>query len=167
MLRGLGRTALLWRWEFSKIKKVKRWLYVLRETWRSQPSFSHFENGCFLFFSPSPHSLILCTSPVSCPGVGARGQCFSTWSCEEFPGVHNSSLMPMEQCCSSLWGLSWRNASDQTCLSCTYTLLPGQRACTHTPTRIHIVLEDTQACHQTLLQPITFMSSTFFLCNML
>lgn len=35
----------------------------------------------------------------------------------------------MEQCCSSLWGLSWRNASDQTCLSCTYTLLPGQRTC--------------------------------------
>lgn len=35
--------------------------------------------------------------------------------------------MQLEQCCSSLWGLSWRNASDQTCLSCTYTLLPGQR----------------------------------------
>uniref|UniRef100_A0A8K9UVC9 SCO-spondin n=1 Tax=Oncorhynchus mykiss TaxID=8022 RepID=A0A8K9UVC9_ONCMY len=55
--------------------------------------------------------------------VGVRGHCYSTWSCEDFPGVHNSSLMPMEQCCGSLWGLSWRNASDQTCLSCTYTLL--------------------------------------------
>uniref|UniRef100_A0A8C9YCU5 SCO-spondin n=1 Tax=Sander lucioperca TaxID=283035 RepID=A0A8C9YCU5_SANLU len=54
--------------------------------------------------------------------VGVRGQCYSTWSCEKFPGVQNSSLMPMEQCCSSLWGLSWRNASDWTCLSCTYTL---------------------------------------------
>uniref|UniRef100_A0A3Q1FCU8 SCO-spondin n=1 Tax=Acanthochromis polyacanthus TaxID=80966 RepID=A0A3Q1FCU8_9TELE len=32
-------------------------------------------------------------------------RCFSTWSCEDFPGVHNSSLMPMEQCCSTLWGL--------------------------------------------------------------
>uniref|UniRef100_A0AAY5L1M4 SCO-spondin n=1 Tax=Esox lucius TaxID=8010 RepID=A0AAY5L1M4_ESOLU len=59
-------------------------------------------------------------------GVGARGQCFSTWNCEDFPGVHNSSLMAMEQCCGSQWGLSWRNSSDQTCLSCTYTLLPGQ-----------------------------------------
>uniref|UniRef100_A0A8C7QRY5 SCO-spondin n=1 Tax=Oncorhynchus mykiss TaxID=8022 RepID=A0A8C7QRY5_ONCMY len=58
--------------------------------------------------------------------VGVRGHCYSTWSCEDFPGVHNSSLMPMEQCCGSLWGLSWRNASDQTCLSCTYTLLAGQ-----------------------------------------
>lgn len=62
-------------------------------------------------------------------GVGVHGQCYSTWSCKDFPGVHNSSLMQMEQCCSSLWGLSWRNASDQTCLSCSYTLLPGQRRC--------------------------------------
>ncbi|TWW70528.1 SCO-spondin Precursor [Takifugu flavidus] len=31
--------------------------------------------------------------------------------------------MPMEQCCSSRWGMSWKNASDQTCLSCSYTLL--------------------------------------------
>lgn len=69
--------------------------------------------------------------PLCLPGVGARGQCFSTWSCQEFPGVHNSSLMPMEQCCSSLWGLSWRNASDGSCLSCTYTLLPGQTTCMH------------------------------------
>lgn len=71
--------------------------------------------------------LHFCLLSVLClPGVGARGQCFSTWSCQEFPGFHNSSLMAMEQCCSSLWGLSWRNASDQSCLSCTYTLLPGQ-----------------------------------------
>ncbi|TSK16074.1 SCO-spondin [Bagarius yarrelli] len=56
--------------------------------------------------------------------VSIRGLCFSTWSCEEFPGVQNSSLMPFEQCCGSLWGLSWKNASDQTCLSCSYTLLP-------------------------------------------
>ncbi|XP_039512123.1 SCO-spondin [Pimephales promelas] len=61
-------------------------------------------------------------------GVGARGQCFSTWTCEEFPGVGNSSLMTLEQCCGHLWGLSWRNASDQTCLSCTYTLLPDVRS---------------------------------------
>lgn len=77
-------------------------------------------------------------------GVGARGQCFSTWSCEEFPGVHNSSLMSTEQCCSSPWGLSWRNASDQSCLSCTYTLVPGPSACmpactqTQTPTALMI-----------------------------
>nr|XP_023660300.1 SCO-spondin [Paramormyrops kingsleyae] len=58
-------------------------------------------------------------------GMSPRGMCYSTWSCEDFPGVHNSSLMPLEQCCSSLWGLSWRNASDHTCLSCAYTLLPG------------------------------------------
>ncbi|XP_073669238.1 SCO-spondin-like [Paramisgurnus dabryanus] len=64
------------------------------------------------------------TGPHCSQGVGARGQCFSTWTCEEFPGVHNTSLMALEQCCSNLWGLSWRNASDETCLSCTYTLLP-------------------------------------------
>ncbi|TRY86466.1 hypothetical protein DNTS_025551, partial [Danionella cerebrum] len=55
--------------------------------------------------------------------VGVRGQCFSTWTCEEFPGLQNSSLMDHEHCCRSLWGLSWRNASDQSCLSCSYTLL--------------------------------------------
>uniref|UniRef100_A0A8C9YIB5 SCO-spondin n=1 Tax=Sander lucioperca TaxID=283035 RepID=A0A8C9YIB5_SANLU len=49
--------------------------------------------------------------PRCSEGVGVRGQCYSTWSCEKFPGVQNSSLMPMEQCCSSLWGLSWRNSS--------------------------------------------------------
>ncbi|KAF4095523.1 hypothetical protein G5714_023126 [Onychostoma macrolepis] len=62
--------------------------------------------------------------PDCSQGVGARGHCFSTWTCEEFPGLHNTSLMALEQCCSNLWGLSWRNVSDQTCLSCTYTLLP-------------------------------------------
>ncbi|KAJ8010539.1 hypothetical protein DPEC_G00076130 [Dallia pectoralis] len=61
-------------------------------------------------------------------GVGVRGQCFSTWSCEDFPGVHNSSQMAMEQCCGSQWGLSWRNSSDLTCLSCTYTLLPDTQS---------------------------------------
>ncbi|XP_070960618.1 SCO-spondin [Oncorhynchus clarkii lewisi] len=66
--------------------------------------------------------------PRCSQGVGVRGHCYSTWSCEDFPGVHNSSLMPMEQCCGSLWGLSWRNASDQTCLSCTYTLLADSQS---------------------------------------
>ncbi|XP_036410900.1 SCO-spondin [Megalops cyprinoides] len=65
--------------------------------------------------------------PRCTQGVGVRGHCYSTWSCEEFPGVHNSSLMPLEQCCGSMWGLSWRNASDLTCLSCTYTLLPDSQ----------------------------------------
>ncbi|XP_053349644.1 SCO-spondin [Clarias gariepinus] len=64
------------------------------------------------------------SGPQCSQGVSIRGLCFSTWSCEEFPGVQNSSLMPIEQCCGSLWGLSWKNASDQTCLSCSYTLLP-------------------------------------------
>uniref|UniRef100_A0A8D3EE01 SCO-spondin n=1 Tax=Scophthalmus maximus TaxID=52904 RepID=A0A8D3EE01_SCOMX len=73
-----------------------------------------------------PH--FLCRLSVALlPGAGVRGQCYSTWSCADFPGIHNSSLMPMEQCCGSQWGLTWRNASDQTCLSCTYTLLPGQK----------------------------------------
>ncbi|XP_056308527.1 LOW QUALITY PROTEIN: SCO-spondin, partial [Danio aesculapii] len=61
------------------------------------------------------------TGPHCAQGVSVRGQCFSTWTCEEFPGVQNSSLMALEQCCSHLWALSWRNASDHTCLSCTYT----------------------------------------------
>ncbi|GAA6107134.1 SCO-spondin isoform X2 [Tachysurus ichikawai] len=64
------------------------------------------------------------SGPQCSQGVSIRGLCFSTWNCEEFPGVQNASLMPLEQCCGSLWGLSWKNASDQTCLSCTYTLLP-------------------------------------------
>lgn len=45
--------------------------------------------------------------------------------------------MPMEQCCGSLWGLSWRNASDGSCLSCTYTLLPGQTTCMHVCPQTH------------------------------
>ncbi|MBN3303033.1 SSPO protein, partial [Amia calva] len=67
--------------------------------------------------------LSLCSAFV-CSGTGVRGQCYSTWSCQEFPGVHNASLMPVEQCCGSLWGHSWRNSSDLTCLSCSYSLLP-------------------------------------------
>ncbi|XP_072234960.1 SCO-spondin [Leuresthes tenuis] len=90
--------------------------------------------SCFLYKPPEMESQIVNKTVRACcegwagprcsQGTDARGQCYSTWSCEEFPGVHNSSLMPMEQCCRSLWGLSWRNASDQTCLSCTHTLLP-------------------------------------------
>ncbi|XP_071400243.1 SCO-spondin-like, partial [Centroberyx affinis] len=94
--------------------------------------------SCFLYKPPEMESQKVNKTVRGCcegwggprcsQGVGVRGQCYSTWSCEEFPGVHNSSLMPMEQCCSSLWGLSWRNASDQTCLSCTYTLLPDSQS---------------------------------------
>lgn len=108
------------------------------------------EEKCYLFLFFLMFFLLLlcyfCLPFALClAGVGARGQCFSTWSCQEFPGVHNSSLMPMEQCCSSLWGLSWRNSSDQSCLSCTYTLLPGPSACmpactqTQTPTVLMII----------------------------
>uniref|UniRef100_A0A667YJF4 SCO-spondin n=1 Tax=Myripristis murdjan TaxID=586833 RepID=A0A667YJF4_9TELE len=94
--------------------------------------------SCFLYKPPEMESQKVNKTVRGCcegwggprcsQGVGVRGHCYSTWSCEEFPGVHNSSLMPMEQCCSSLWGLSWRNASDQTCLSCTYTLLPDSQS---------------------------------------
>uniref|UniRef100_A0A3Q3NA32 SCO-spondin n=1 Tax=Mastacembelus armatus TaxID=205130 RepID=A0A3Q3NA32_9TELE len=90
--------------------------------------------SCFLYKPPELESQIVNKTVMACcegwggphcsEGVGVRGHCYSTWSCEDFPGVHNSSLMAMEHCCSSLWGISWRNASDQTCLSCTYTLLP-------------------------------------------
>ncbi|KAI4898140.1 hypothetical protein NFI96_015403, partial [Prochilodus magdalenae] len=66
--------------------------------------------------------------PHCSQGVSVRGLCFSTWNCEEFPGVQNSSLMTLEQCCGSLWGLSWKNASDETCLSCSYTLLPDSQS---------------------------------------
>ncbi|KAG7281603.1 hypothetical protein CRUP_033713 [Coryphaenoides rupestris] len=71
--------------------------------------------SCFLYKNGEPE------------GVGVRGLCYSTWSCEDFPGVHNSSLMPLEQCCGSAWALSWRNASDLACLSCTYTFLPDSQ----------------------------------------
>ncbi|CAK6975811.1 SCO-spondin isoform X5 [Scomber scombrus] len=94
--------------------------------------------SCFLYKPPEMESQMVNKTVRACcegwggahcsEGVGVRGQCYSTWSCEEFPGVHNASLMPMEQCCSSLWGLSWKNASDQTCLSCTYTLLPDSQS---------------------------------------
>ncbi|XP_068160698.1 SCO-spondin [Antennarius striatus] len=95
------------------------------------------EASCFLYKPPDMESQVVNKTMRGCcegwggprcsEAVGVRGQCYSTWSCEEFPGVHNSSLMQMEQCCSSLWGLSWRNSSDQTCLSCTYTLLPDSQ----------------------------------------
>ncbi|MEQ2298605.1 hypothetical protein AMECASPLE_006961 [Ameca splendens] len=94
--------------------------------------------SCFLYKPPEMQSEVVNKTVRTCcegwggphcsQGVGVRGQCYSTWNCEEFPGVHNSSLMPMEQCCSTLWGLSWRNASDQTCLTCTYTLLPDSQS---------------------------------------
>ncbi|KAI3355049.1 hypothetical protein L3Q82_017927, partial [Scortum barcoo] len=94
--------------------------------------------SCLLFKPPEMESQVVNKTVKACcegwggprcsEAVGVRGQCYSTWSCEEFPGIHNSSLMPMEQCCSSLWGLSWRNNSDQTCLSCTYTLLPDSQS---------------------------------------
>ncbi|TKS88049.1 SCO-spondin Precursor [Collichthys lucidus] len=94
--------------------------------------------SCFLFKPPEMERQMVNKTVRACcegwagprcsEGMGVRGQCYSTWSCQEFPGVHNSSLMQMEQCCSSLWGLSWKNASDQTCLSCTYTLLPDSQS---------------------------------------
>uniref|UniRef100_UPI0009B47557 SCO-spondin n=2 Tax=Monopterus albus TaxID=43700 RepID=UPI0009B47557 len=93
--------------------------------------------SCFLYKPPEMESQMVNKTVRTCcegwggphcsEGVGVRGQCYSTWSCEEFPGIQNSSLMPLEHCCSSLWGLSWRNASDQTCLSCTYALLPDSQ----------------------------------------
>uniref|UniRef100_A0A3P8V8E3 SCO-spondin n=1 Tax=Cynoglossus semilaevis TaxID=244447 RepID=A0A3P8V8E3_CYNSE len=94
--------------------------------------------SCFLYKPPEIESQTLNkTEMTCCEGWGGthcseaadvRGQCFSTWSCAEFPGIHNSSLMSMEQCCRSLWGLTWRNALDQTCMSCTYTLLPDSQS---------------------------------------
>uniref|UniRef100_A0A3Q2CH68 SCO-spondin n=1 Tax=Cyprinodon variegatus TaxID=28743 RepID=A0A3Q2CH68_CYPVA len=94
--------------------------------------------SCFLYKPPEMESRAVNKTVRTCcegwggphcsQGVGVRGQCYSTWNCEEFPGIHNASLMPMEQCCSTLWGLSWRNASDQTCLTCTYTLLPDSQS---------------------------------------
>ncbi|XP_014875306.1 SCO-spondin [Poecilia latipinna] len=94
--------------------------------------------SCFLYKPPEMESQAVNKTVRTCcegwggphcsQGVGVRGQCYSTWNCEKFPGVHNSSLMPMEQCCSSLWGLSWKNASDQICLTCTYTLLPDSQS---------------------------------------
>uniref|UniRef100_A0A3Q2QHI6 SCO-spondin n=1 Tax=Fundulus heteroclitus TaxID=8078 RepID=A0A3Q2QHI6_FUNHE len=94
--------------------------------------------SCFLYKPPEMETQAVNKTVRTCcegwggphcsQGIGVRGQCYSTWNCEEFPGVHNASLMPMEQCCSTMWGLSWRNASDQTCLTCTYTLLPDSQS---------------------------------------
>uniref|UniRef100_A0AAV2L5H3 SCO-spondin n=1 Tax=Knipowitschia caucasica TaxID=637954 RepID=A0AAV2L5H3_KNICA len=67
------------------------------------------------------------SGPHCTQAVGARGQCFSTWNCEDLPGMSNLSLVQMEQCCEQRWALSWRNMSDHTCLSCSYTLLPDSQ----------------------------------------
>ncbi|XP_058879421.1 SCO-spondin [Acipenser ruthenus] len=63
------------------------------------------------------------SGPRCTEGAGVRGHCYSTWNCQDFLGVHNTSLMPMEECCSSGWGHSWRNGSDQSCFSCSYTFI--------------------------------------------
>uniref|UniRef100_A0A3P8NP04 SCO-spondin n=1 Tax=Astatotilapia calliptera TaxID=8154 RepID=A0A3P8NP04_ASTCA len=92
------------------------------------------EASCFMYKPPEIQSQMLNkTARACCEGwagprcseaVGVRGQCYSTWNCVEFPGVHNSSLMPMEQCCSTLWGLSWRNKP------CTYVASVPQSSAT-------------------------------------
>ncbi|XP_072306545.1 SCO-spondin [Eucyclogobius newberryi] len=93
---------------------------------------------CFLYKpSEMEHQMVNRTVRACCEGwnglhckeaVSARGHCFATWSCEDFPGMSNSSLVHIEQCCGQRWALSWKNASDHTCLSCTYTLLPDSQA---------------------------------------
>uniref|UniRef100_H2LGR4 Subcommissural organ spondin n=1 Tax=Oryzias latipes TaxID=8090 RepID=H2LGR4_ORYLA len=75
--------------------------------------------SCFLFKPPEMESHVVNRTVRGCcegwagphctQGVSLYGRCFSTWNCEEFPGLHNSSLMPIEKCCSTLWGLSWKN----------------------------------------------------------
>ncbi|XP_039610072.1 SCO-spondin [Polypterus senegalus] len=61
------------------------------------------------------------SGPRCTEGVGVRGRCYSTWNCQDFVGAHNLSLMQMEECCSTMWGHSWRNGSDESCFSCTYS----------------------------------------------
>ncbi|XP_028290490.1 SCO-spondin [Gouania willdenowi] len=93
---------------------------------------------CFLYKPPQMENQVVNRTVKSCcegwagphctEGVGARGQCFSTWSCEDFPGVQNMSLMSVEECCSRVWALSWRNISDQTCLLCSSSLLSDSQS---------------------------------------
>ncbi|XP_062907004.1 SCO-spondin [Mobula hypostoma] len=51
------------------------------------------------------------------------GRCYTSWNCQEFPGISNSSDVSMESCCQELLGHSWRNTSSGFCVSCSHTIL--------------------------------------------
>ncbi|XP_072324712.1 LOW QUALITY PROTEIN: SCO-spondin [Scyliorhinus torazame] len=59
-----------------------------------------------------------CTEGPSFPGL-----CYTTWNCQHFPGIGNTSLITMEECCTALWGHSWKNVSSDFCFSCSYLSL--------------------------------------------
>lgn len=121
VLWRLGRTWLLTGWDQMDFQSM----YISDVEFVVEYDLSTLCIGCLIHALCNSGHIFWVFLSLHIAGVGARGHCFSTWTCEEFPGLHNTSLMALEQCCSNLWGLSWRNASDQTCLSCTYMLLPG------------------------------------------
>ncbi|XP_060137056.1 SCO-spondin-like [Zootoca vivipara] len=60
------------------------------------------------------------SGPHCSEGKASLGRCFSTWQCQDLPGLQNVSLLGMEECCQRPWGHSWQNASSQLCFSCSH-----------------------------------------------
>ncbi|CAI5789335.1 SCO-spondin [Podarcis lilfordi] len=60
------------------------------------------------------------TTDVGPRGKASLGRCFSTWQCQDLPGLQNISLLGMEECCQRPWGHSWQNGSSQLCFSCSH-----------------------------------------------
>uniref|UniRef100_A0A8C7WLU6 SCO-spondin n=1 Tax=Oryzias sinensis TaxID=183150 RepID=A0A8C7WLU6_9TELE len=72
--------------------------------------------SCFLFKPPEMESHVVNRTVTGCcegwagphctQGVSLYGRCFSTWNCEEFPGLHNSSLISVAiDCAEGRWPL--------------------------------------------------------------
>nr|XP_028606943.1 SCO-spondin-like [Podarcis muralis] len=60
------------------------------------------------------------SGPHCSEGKASLGRCFSTWQCQDLPGLQNISLLGMEECCQRPWGHSWQNGSSQLCFSCSH-----------------------------------------------
>uniref|UniRef100_H9GNM8 SCO-spondin n=1 Tax=Anolis carolinensis TaxID=28377 RepID=H9GNM8_ANOCA len=58
------------------------------------------------------------SGPHCSEGKASVGRCFSTWQCQDVPGLQNASLLSLEECCRHLWGHSWQNASSLLCFGC-------------------------------------------------
>ncbi|XP_066483571.1 SCO-spondin-like [Tiliqua scincoides] len=58
------------------------------------------------------------SGPHCSEGKGLLGRCFSTWQCQEVPGLQNLSLLSLDKCCSRPGHHSWQNASSELCFSC-------------------------------------------------
>ncbi|XP_015268441.1 PREDICTED: SCO-spondin [Gekko japonicus] len=60
------------------------------------------------------------SGPHCSEGMGLAGRCFSTWQCQDVPGMQNLSLVSIDECCGRPGGHSWKNSSSGICFSCSY-----------------------------------------------